>query len=264
MSGSPEGLSDSFSIDAFHRGKFRLVQPLRRGHRSGTDAMMLAAAVPSGFSGTLVDLGAGAGAAGLAVASRCAGASITLVENAPEMADCARRSLALEENAELASRSTVIEADVRLPDRERRAVGLADFAFDWAIMNPPFNRAGDRASPDALRRHAHVMDDALLFDSWLRAAGWLVRPGGGLTIIARPESLLDILSAMGPYFGAQQLKALHPRVGKPATRIIIRAIRGAKRDLELHAPLILHTDGGNRFTNEANEISNGRASLFGD
>ena len=264
MNATPDGLSETFSIDAFHRGDFHLVQPVRRGHRSGTDAMMLAAAVPSGFSGRLVDLGAGAGAAGLAVASRCRGAIVTLVENATEMAAFARRSLELPQNGDLAGRCAVIEADVRLGDRERRAVGLADFSFDWAIMNPPFNRAVDRSSPDALKRQAHVMDNADLFDGWLRTAGWLVRPGGGVAIIARPESLLAILSAMKTYFGSQQVKALHPRACKPATRVIVRATRGTRRDLELHAPLILHADGSNHFTTEADEISNGRASLFGD
>ncbi|RWH47878.1 MAG: methyltransferase, partial [Mesorhizobium sp.] len=34
------------TVDAFHRGRFWLVQP-RQGHRAGMDAMMLAAAVPS-------------------------------------------------------------------------------------------------------------------------------------------------------------------------------------------------------------------------
>lgn len=255
---------ESFSVDAFHRGDFHLVQPRQRGHRAGTDAMMLAAAVPSGFSGTLVDLGAGAGAAGLAVVSRCDGARATLVENAPEMVDYARRSLALAANAHLAGRCAVLETDVRLGDADRRTAGLADFSFDWAIMNPPFNRPVDRPSPDALRRQAHVMDDAGLFEAWMRTAGWLVRPGGGVAIIARPQSLLAILAAMNPRFGAQQVKALHPRVQKPATRIIIRAISGAKRDLEIHAPLILHAEGSDRFAPEADAINNGRASLFGD
>ncbi|TIW14778.1 MAG: methyltransferase, partial [Mesorhizobium sp.] len=51
------------TVDAFHRGRFWLVQPSQGGHRAGMDAMMLAAAVPSGFSGRLADFGAGAGAA---------------------------------------------------------------------------------------------------------------------------------------------------------------------------------------------------------
>jgi hypothetical protein len=49
-----------------------------KGHRSGMDAMMLAAAVPGSFAGRLADLGAGAGAAGLAVASRCRRASTSV------------------------------------------------------------------------------------------------------------------------------------------------------------------------------------------
>ena len=74
------------TLDAFHRGDFWLVQPRGAGHRAGVDAMMLAAAVPSDFAGRLADFGAGAGAAGLAVASRCPEAAVVLVENSAEMA----------------------------------------------------------------------------------------------------------------------------------------------------------------------------------
>src|SRR5690606_27508380 len=94
--GEPEGTADeACTVDAFHRGDFHLVQP-RRGHRAGTDAMMLAAAVPGNFAGRLADLGAGAGAAGLAVAARCRLSQIVLVERSPEMASWARRTLAHE------------------------------------------------------------------------------------------------------------------------------------------------------------------------
>ncbi|MER2534685.1 MAG: hypothetical protein ABTQ31_05920, partial [Rhizobiaceae bacterium] len=55
MAGTQEETGAS-TLDAFHRGRFWLVQPDRRGHRAGTDAMMLAAAVPSGFGGRLADL----------------------------------------------------------------------------------------------------------------------------------------------------------------------------------------------------------------
>lgn len=264
MSGHVAEASEPFTVDAFHRGQFHLVQPAQRGHRAGTDAMMLAAAVPARFSGRLADLGAGAGAAGLAVAARCPGANIVLVENAPEMLGYARRSLALPENAHLAPRCAVLDADIRLTGRQRLSAGLADCSSDWAIMNPPFNRPSDRSSPDALRRQAHVMDDANLFEVWLRTAGWIVRPGGGVAVIARPQSLQAILSGMHAYFGAQEIKALHPRADRPATRVIVRAIRGSNRDLSILPPLILHADGSDRFTAEADDINNGRSSLFGD
>jgi tRNA1(Val) A37 N6-methylase TrmN6 len=72
------------TLDAFHRGDFWLVQPKGAGHRAGVDAMMLAAAVPASFAGKLADFGAGAGAAGLAVASRCPKAEVVLVENSAD------------------------------------------------------------------------------------------------------------------------------------------------------------------------------------
>ncbi len=260
-----DGPDDSgATLDAFHRGAFHLVQPARRGHRAGTDAMMLAAAVPSGFSGRLADLGAGAGAAGLAVLARCPAAQALLVENSSEMAGFARRTLAHPANAALAPRCAVLEADVTLADAARRAAGLADFAFDFAVMNPPFNRPADRPSPDALRRSAHVMEDESLFDAWLRTAGWIVKPGGGVAVIARPPSLPAILAAMRPYFGRAEVKPLHPRADRPAIRIVVRARRGDNRPLELMPPLVLHGPGSDRFSEEADAINNGRASLFGD
>lgn len=262
MAAASDTIAD-FTVDAFHRGGFLLVQPARKGHRAGTDALMLAAAVPGGFAGRLADLGAGAGAAGLAVAARCARARVTLVERSPEMAGYARRSLGLDENAHLAQRCEAVEADIRLCDHERRRL-FADFSFDWAIMNPPFNNARDRASPDELRRQAHVMEDEHVFDDWMRTAGRIVRPGGGVAAIARPHSLAAVLDAMRPWFGGVEVRALHPRADRPATRVVARARRGAAHGLTLLPPLMLHEAAGHGFSTEAEAINSGLASLFGD
>ncbi len=227
------------TVDVFHRGGFVLVQPANKGHRAGMDAMMLAAAVPSGFSGRLADLGAGAGAAGLAVLSRCKSAEVMLVERAPDMADFARRSISHPANAALSSRASVIECDVTLTGSTRRAAGLADNSFDFAIMNPPFNAPHDRSTPDALKRDAHVMEDGLL-EGWVRTAAAIVRPRGGLAAIARPESLGPLLAAMQGRFGAAEIMPIHPREDRPAIRIVVRATRGARRGPAIMPPLVLH------------------------
>ncbi|MEZ5782243.1 MAG: methyltransferase [Rhizobiaceae bacterium] len=250
------------TLDAFHRGDFWLVQPARSGHRAGVDAMMLAAAVPDGFSGRLVDFGAGSGAAGLAVASRCKDSRVVLVEREPEMAAFARMTLAHPGNSHLVERIALLEADVTLSGKARVFAGMPDAGFDFAIMNPPFNVAGDRASPHALRRSAHVMDDGL-FESWLRSAAAVVKPRGGLAIIARPVSLGLILAALGARFGAAQVVPIHPRADQPAIRVILRAVRGSRAPLSLMPPLVLH-GSGDTFTERAIAITNGRTSLFAD
>jgi tRNA1(Val) A37 N6-methylase TrmN6 len=251
------------TIDAFHRGAFHLVQPSDKGHRAGTDALMLAAAVPSGFSGMVADLGAGVGAAGLAVLSRCPQAKALLVERSPEMVEWAQRTLALEANAVFANRATILSADVTLTGAARRAAGLADNSVDFAILNPPFNALPDRSSPDGLRAEAHVMTPDL-FETWLRTAAAIVRPKGRVAVIARPQSLADILAAFAGRFGRAQIVPVLPRADKAAVRIVVRGELGSRAALSILPPLVVHNLTGNGFSERADAINNGRASLFGD
>jgi tRNA1(Val) A37 N6-methylase TrmN6 len=222
--------------------------------------MLLAAAVPDGFAGRLADLGAGAGAAGLAVAARCPKARIVLVEREPDMLAHAGLTFAHAANAHISGRVELLAADVTLTGRARREAGLGDAAFDFAVMNPPFNAASDRASPDALRRAAHVMESGL-FDQWLRTASAIVRPRGGLALIARPQSLGDILAALHGRFGGAMILPVYPRAGEAAIRIIVSAVRGSRAGLSLAPPLVLH-EAASGFSPQAEAAINGQAALF--
>jgi tRNA1(Val) A37 N6-methylase TrmN6 len=252
-----------FTIDLFHRGDFCLAQPVGKGHRAGIDAMILASAVPNGFRGRIADFGAGAGAAGLAVASRCPESEVVLVERSPEMVHFARTTLSLDENAGLAARVTILEADVTLTGRKRVEAGLEDRSVDFVIMNPPFNTAHDRRTPDTLKMEAHVMEEGM-FENWLRSASAVVKPGGSVALIARPRSLLPILTALKGRFGETETIAIHAQDDRPAIRVIVRARRGSRGLARLWPPLILHEQPGNRFTARADAVNNGLASLFGD
>jgi tRNA1(Val) A37 N6-methylase TrmN6 len=253
-----EGLKTS--VDAFHRGRFHLVQPVGGGHRSGIDAMLLAAMVPNGFAGQLADLGAGAGAAGMAVVSRCDAANITLVENDPVMAECARLSVALDQNKAFSGQIKIIEADVTLKGPTRLAAGLDDDTFDFVIFNPPFNDPSDRKTPDSRKQNAHVMG-AALWEDWLRTATAIVKPGGHMALIARPESLGDILGAIGKRFGALRILSVHPHKDAAAIRILISGQKGSRARLALLPPHVLHELGSDAFLPEANAVNNGERAL---
>ncbi|HEY5217436.1 MAG TPA: methyltransferase, partial [Pseudolabrys sp.] len=67
------------SEDAVLGGRLLLRQPLR-GHRVGHDAILLAAATGGRAAEQAVDLGAGVGAAGLALGVRVGGLNVTLIE----------------------------------------------------------------------------------------------------------------------------------------------------------------------------------------
>ncbi len=248
--------ADEFTIDAFHFGRFHLVQPRNRGHRSGMDAMLLASLVTADRPVRVADLGAGAGAAGLAVAARLPLAEVTLVERSADMVAFARQTCALAHNAAFAPRLTVLQADVALTGKARLAAGLPDDAYDHVIMNPPFNDAGDRTTPYALKAEAHLMTQDL-FGIWIRTACAIARPSGQLSLIARPQSLGDIIAACGKRFGGLEITPVHPRDGESAVRILVTGIKGSKARLSLRAPLILHEQDSHRFRADVDDYNNG-------
>src|SRR5207244_11932419 len=106
-------MSAEVTEDPVLGGKLRLKQPTR-GHRFGHDAVLLAAACPARAGERVVDLGAGVGAAGLALAARVPDATVTLVEIDPELAALAAANA---ERNDLAGRVRVALLDVELGKR---------------------------------------------------------------------------------------------------------------------------------------------------
>jgi tRNA1(Val) A37 N6-methylase TrmN6 len=247
------------STDAFHRGAFHAVQPLKTGHRAGSDALLLAAALPEGASGRLADLGAGAGVAALAALAMNPALEADLVELDPLMADFARRTLALPENVRFASRARVIEADIRLTGTRRKAAGLADNSCDFVIANPPYHAPEERPSPDGRRALAHRMENGGI-EAWLRTAAAILKPGGLAVIVWRPRQLPQLLAAAAGRFGDLRILPLFPREDAPAGRVIVRLQRGSRAPLSLLPGVVLHRPD-NSATAEAKALLNGSARL---
>ncbi|WP_374545608.1 tRNA1(Val) (adenine(37)-N6)-methyltransferase [Rhodoblastus sp.] len=243
--------------DGLFGGRLVLRQPAR-GHRVGTDAVLLAAAAPPLAEGLIVDVGAGVGAVGLALAQRNPGASIALLEKNPAAAALARDNVAL--NA-LEARARVVEADL-FDAAVRKAEGLAESA-QLAATNPPFLTASEaRRSPDSDRAMAHVLDEGGVA-KWLRASLAILRPGGILVAIHRADALDALLPALSGRIGDLRIFPIFPREGEKAVRVVLRGRKGSKAPLSLLPGLVLHKpDGG--FTPLAEAIHREGRPLFAD
>ena len=73
-------MNQPISLDHFLDRGFAVRQFRNSGHRSGMDAVLLAATVPGDQKGYVADLGAGVGVVGMAVAHRCPWAGVDLFE----------------------------------------------------------------------------------------------------------------------------------------------------------------------------------------
>ena len=250
------------SLDDFYRGGFQAEQPVATGHRSGSDALLIAAALPENASGELADLGAGAGVAGLAAAVSNTGLKVTLVEKNAGMAALARKNLRLRSNLGFANRTGVLQADVTLSGSKRQDAGLKENHFDYVIMNPPYNHDAQRASPDAMRSEAHVMG-LFWLDAWIRTATAILKPGGMLVMIYRTEKIGEVAACAQGRFGGISIVPVHSKIDAGAKRILLRMIKGSRAPLTIMPGLVLHENDG-KPTKLAEALMNGEARVIFD
>jgi tRNA1(Val) A37 N6-methylase TrmN6 len=228
------------SRDRFLGGRVEIFQPGSGNHRAGLEAVLLGAAASGDFAGLALDLGSGAGVAGMCLAARAPAARVTLVEREPELVELARESLALAANASIAGRVEAVEA----------VIGKGSLAVppaDLAVMNPPFHRAGKVSAPGGgARARAHLLGEAGL-EAWFRAAAGALRPDGELIGIFRADALALVVEAAGTRFGRLELLPIHPRPGENAHRLMLRGRKGSRATPSILPGLVLHPEEGNGF-----------------
>jgi len=232
--------------DTFLDGRVKARQP-DTGFRSGTDAVLLAAAVPARAGETVLELGAGAGTASLCLAARVADLSVTGVEIDQGLATLAQQNAA----------ASGLEAHFAAADIFALPPGLKR-DFDQVLANPPFHGEG-AAPPDAARARA-LMDNGGL-PQWLSLGLQRTVSGGFFTTILRADRLAEALAAL-PARGVN-IMPLWPRAGMAAKRVILQARKGSRAPLGLLAGLALH-DAEGRYTPEAEAILRDGASLAMD
>lgn len=214
--------------DKFLGGQLVLMQP-RDGYRAGVDPVFLAASVAAHPGESVLDLGCGAGAAGLCLARRVPGIRLTGVERQADYAELARRN-AFDNGLEM----EVVEADLTdLP------AGLREETFDHVIMNPPYHLR-DRSTPSRDPGRGAALFEETPLSTWIDVATRRLRPRGYLTLIQKAERLPEILRAMDDRLGSILVKPLQPREGRAAVLVLVQARKGGRGAFRLATPLTLH------------------------
>ena len=242
----PSNSPPASTLDAFLGGRLMLRQPCD-GYRAGLDAMLLAATVPGSDPGpaTIVDLGAGVGALGLAAAVRVPSLQVVLVEREPVLVRMCAENI---ERNDLGRRARAVNADIEANSALLDDAGLAADLFDHVLANPPFQVEGNgRTPPDRLKAGAHVMPAGGI-ERWVRSCARLARPGGTATLIHRAEALPELLAAFGGRFGGMVVLPVHPRRGEAAVRVIVAGRKGSRAPMRLLPGLVVHNDDGHAFT----------------
>lgn len=240
--------------DCLLGGRVHLAQPVK-GHRAGTDAVLLAASAPVKAGDRVLDVGASTGAVGLVVAARERGAHFGFVERDPGLAELCRRNC----------RDNGIDAEIFIADlldkASRQEAGLRPESADLVLTNPPFLEEGQaRISPNQGRAAAHALPSGGL-EAWLKVCLGLLKPKGHFGLIHRADRLAECLDGLDGSLGGISLRFVHPNADKPAIRVLISGIKGSRAPLQILPPLVLNGPDG-RFTPQAQALHLGEATLL--
>jgi len=252
-------------IDDLERNGYRIIQN-RNKFCFGMDAVLL-----SGFAAEkeksrlqknkgqmkdsallAADLGTGTGIIPLLVYGRlCQCASpeklqIDALEIQEEMCDMAERSTRLNH---LESRIHIYRGDLC-----QAAQILGRGRYDVVTSNPPYmKRGGGLMNPDdskAISRHEVLCT----FRDVAEQAAALLKPGGRLYLVHRPERLPELIVTLKDAgLEVKRMRMVHSRQEDKAAMVLLEAARGGGAFLTVEKPLIIYREQG-VYTEEIRNI----------
>ncbi len=155
--------------------------------------------------------------------------------------------------------ATLAALENGLTDRLRFCLGdlretpLPAGDYDLVVCNPPYFPPNSGPPPKGkARRTARTEQDCTLEDV-CGAASRLLRWGGALCLVHKPERLADLFCALRPAgLEPKRLRLVSPRPEAAPALVLLEARRGGKPGLAILPPLILESDGAP--TEELNRI----------
>jgi tRNA1Val (adenine37-N6)-methyltransferase len=233
------------TTDKILGGMLTIMQP-RAGYRFAIDAILLGRFAQPRSRDRVLELGAGCGVVSIMLAALYHPREVVALELQSDLAEMAARNATLNDLGLVRT----ICADLRT----RRIEGLEPATFDLVVANPPYRalRTG-RESPNHSRSIARGERGATLAE-FVAAAARYASDRAKATFVftaARSAELIATLSAHA--LEPKRIRFVHPRIGMPASTILVEARKGGGVEAEVEPPLALYSRAG-VYTDEAREL----------
>lgn len=193
----------------------------------------------------VLDIGCGNAPIPLILSTKTS-ASITGVEIQPDVYDMARRSVSINN---LDDRINIVNDDIN-----NYANSIESDTFDVITCNPPFFKVSpgsnfNESEYKVIARHEVKLDLNQLF----KISRKLLKNGGVVSIVHRPDRLIDIISVMRENnIEPKRLRFIYPKDGRECNMILIEGSKNGNSGLKILPPLITHNEDGS-YTKEVLE-----------
>lgn len=240
-----EWLKEGERLDDLQTSGFRLIQR-PDAFRFGTDSVLLADfAAPKPWD-RAVDLGCGTGAIAVLMAAHCEKICVDAVEVQPEIADMARRSMALNG---LETRVCVHEADMR---EVWKTLGAQQYTL--AVCNPPYGRSGGGLVSQSETKRTARHEGDLSPENVAYSASRLLRSGGRFCVVYPAPRAFEMMCAMQKHrLAPKRIRTVHGVAGRAPKLVLMDAVKDGGSMLHWMEPLTLRDEDGG-FTEEWRRI----------
>jgi tRNA1Val (adenine37-N6)-methyltransferase len=217
----------------------------KKGFRFTLDSLLLADFCRIKPRDRVLEPGAGTGVISLLLAKKFPQARFVADEVEPGAYELLLRNI--EDNG-LAENIVPVNRDIRV-----LGSSISPHAFDVIVANPPYTKDGaGRTSPYPDRHLARQGQTAPLF-AWLDLKDLLKNKGRYFLVFpaSRAAELVSLLRTRD--LEPKRLRFVHPYMNKPASLVLVEAMRSAGIGLDVLPPLVVHErDGG--YTEQVREI----------
>ncbi len=224
-------ISSDETLDFFPENKLRIIQK-RRGYRFSVDAVLLSQFVRIRKNEKAIDLGTGCGVLPLVLSQTTLARSFVGVEIQEELAELARRNVALNG---LLPRISILHEDLR----NLKSL-FPPGRFDVVFSNPPYRKSfSGRVNPSREKATArHEIHTTL--QELIEIASYLLPSKGRCYLIYPASRTVDLLTVLrDKNLEPKRLQLVYPGVEKGARFVLSESVKASGVELKILRPVIL-------------------------
>jgi len=232
------------SISLRNAGIVSIVQP-KKGFRFTLDSLLLADFCRIKPRDRVLEPGAGTGIISILLARKFPGARFVADEVESQAFTLLCQNI---EQNRLVETITPLDRDIQSLGRS-----IAPDSFDVLIANPPYTKRGTGKKSPFPERQSARQDQTASLPCWLDLQTLLKNKGRYFLVFParRSAELMSLLRARG--LEPKRLRSVHPFRNKPASLVLIEAIKTKGVGLDILPPLIVHEKSGG-YTEEMQDI----------
>ena len=236
-----KNLKENERIDDLEYKGLKIIQN-KDGFCFGIDSILLTDFAKEIKKGSkIIDLGTGTGIIGILLCKKIEDSKIVGVEIQKEVYEMAKRSIKLNK----------LEKQIEIINDDIKNIEFPINSFDIITCNPPFFEVKksshiNKTEYKTLARHEITLN----LEQILEISRKLLKNGGILGLVHRPERLTDILSMMRENkIEPKRIRLVYPKTNSEANIVLIEGVLNGRKGLKILPPLISHKENG-EYTEE--------------